>query len=159
MLFLIDGLSSEIASRPSDSSPKVVDYAFSDQQQKLKVHPFSYSRSNSLLKVAVNNAQQKDSSLKLEGPRAEANTVSSGEVSRSHVEQSGEDKRISPDNRGLLPNTCLPCLSAVALSVEKRRPTSPETPSSRRKSLSKLSFKWREAYADTVVRKCLQHSL
>ncbi|KAI4351549.1 hypothetical protein L6164_005906 [Bauhinia variegata] len=147
-----DGFSlngSEIASRPSDSSPKVGDLTesrhgslFADQQQKLKVHPYNYGRSSSSLKNTKNHARLKDPSLKSDVTRAEVNSVS---------DETGEDKKLTPDNCGLLPNTCLPCLSSNSLAVEKRRPSSPDTPSSRRKSLSKLSFKWREGYNDLTL--------
>ncbi|KAF7819656.1 uncharacterized protein G2W53_025111 [Senna tora] len=149
-----DGLS-EIASRPSDYSPRAVDTSegkhgsmFADQQQKLRVHPHnSYGRTNSFLKNAKNSA------LKSEGIQAEATSVAAGEVSISHVDEIGGDRKLTPDNCGLLPNACLPCLSSTALSVEKRRPTSPDTPASRRKSLSKLSFKWKdkEGYSDMTL--------
>ncbi|XP_054812414.1 uncharacterized protein LOC129313388 [Prosopis cineraria] len=152
-----DGLS-EIASRPSDCSPRAGDIAeskqasvFSDQQQKLRVHSHNYGRSSSFLKSAKTSVQPKDSGLRPEGVQAEATSVSAGELSISHADGIGEDKKLTPDNCGLLPNTCLPCLSSTALSLEKRRPTSPETPNSRRKSLSKLSFKWRESYADMTL--------
>lgn len=165
MVSLIDGLS-EIAQRPSDYSPRAVDISeskhgsmFADQQQKPRVHPHNYGRNNSFLKTAKNSAQLKDSALKSDGIQAEATSVSAGEVSTSHVDENGGAKRLTPDNCGLLPNTCLPCLSSTALSIEKRRPTSPETPtpSSRRKSLSKLSFKWKEGYTDMILCECSQY--
>ncbi|KAK4281048.1 hypothetical protein QN277_012588 [Acacia crassicarpa] len=145
-----DGLS-EIASRPSDCSPRAGDIAegrqgsvFSDQQPKLRAHSHIYGRSSSFLKSAKTSAQPKDSALRSEGVQAEATSVSAGHVSISHVDGTSV-------NCGLLPNACLPCLSSTALSLEKRRPTSPETPNSRRKSLSKLSFKWREGYTDMTL--------
>lgn len=158
MLSLIDGLS-EIASRPSDYSPRAVDTSeskygstFADQPQRLRIHPHNYGRSNSFLKNVKNSAQPKDSAVKLDGIQDETTSVSVGET--------GEDRRLTPDNCGLLQNTCLPCLSSNAISVEKRRPTSPETPTSRRKSLSKLSFKWKELKeggADMTLCECSQY--
>ncbi|XP_027358825.1 uncharacterized protein LOC113867622 isoform X2 [Abrus precatorius] len=143
----------EIGSRPNDSSPKgVVDSVFGDhQQQKLRVHPYNYCRSNSSLKIAKNQAKPKDSTLKSDGPQAELNSVSTGEVSTGHADEIGEDRKLSLDHCGILPNTCLPCLSSNALAIEKRRPMSPDTPSSRRKSVSKLSFKWREGPSDMTL--------
>ncbi|KAK7316378.1 hypothetical protein VNO77_35380 [Canavalia gladiata] len=78
-------------------------------------------------------------------------SVYDGEVSTGHADDIGEDKKLALDHCGILPNTCLPCLSSNALAVEKRRPMSPDTPSSRRKSLSKLSFKWKEGSSDMVL--------
>ncbi|TKY50331.1 hypothetical protein E2542_SST27791 [Spatholobus suberectus] len=80
-----------------------------------------------------------------------AETQIQGEVSTGHVDEIGEDKKLTLDHRGILPNNCLPCLSSNALAVEKRRPLSPDTPSSWRKSLSKLSFKWREGSLDMTL--------
>ncbi|MCH84537.1 hypothetical protein A2U01_0005369, partial [Trifolium medium] len=74
---------------------------------------------------------------------------STGEISASHADEIGEERRLTPDHCGILPNNCLPCLSSSnAPTVEKKRPLSPDTLSSRRKSLSKLSFKWREGSSD-----------
>lgn len=53
---------------------------------------------------------------------------------------------------GRLPSACLPCLAAAGtVALEKKRSFSPGTPSSRRKALSKLSFKWREGHADVTI--------
>ncbi|KAH1100161.1 hypothetical protein GLYMA_13G066800v4 [Glycine max] len=142
----------EIGSRPNDSSPKGVDSVFVDhQQQKQRVHPYNYFRSNSSLKVAKNQGKPKDSTLKSDGSRVELDSVSTGEVSTGQADEIGEYRKLSLDHCGILPNTCLPCLTSNALAVEKRRPMSPDTPSSRRKSLSKLSFKWREGSSDMTL--------
>jgi len=155
---LVDGMSLneyEIGSRPNDSSPKGVDSVFVDhQQQKQRVHPYNYFRSNSSLKVAKNQGKPKDSTLKSDGSRVELDSVSTGEVSTGQADEIGEYRKLSLDHCGILPNTCLPCLTSNALAVEKRRPMSPDTLSSRRKSLSKLSFKWREGSSDMTLREC-----
>ncbi|RZB71194.1 uncharacterized protein LOC114382617 isoform X2 [Glycine soja] len=78
-------------------------------------------------------------------------SVYDGEVSTGQADEIGEYRKLSLDHCGILPNTCLPCLTSNALAVEKRRPMSPDTPSSRRKSLSKLSFKWREGSSDMTL--------
>ncbi|XP_057447553.1 uncharacterized protein LOC130739309 [Lotus japonicus] len=79
-------------------------------------------------------------------------SVYDGEVSASHGDEIGEDRRLTPDHCGMLQNTCLPCLSSNAVAVnEKKRPTSPDAQSSRRKSLSKLSFKLREGSSDMAL--------
>lgn len=127
------------------------------QQQKLRVHPYNCCGSYSSLKIAKNHkAKPKDSStLGSDGPRAELNFVSTGEVSAGgHADEVGEDRKLTPDHCGILPSNWLPCLSSNALAVERRRPLSPDTPSSRRKSLSKLSFKWREGTPDMTLREC-----
>jgi len=120
--------------------------------QKQRVHPYNYFCSNSSLKIAKNQVKPKDSTLQSNGPRAYFNSVSTGEASSGHADEIGEDRKLSLDHCGILPNTCLPCLSSSALAVEKRRPMSPDTPSSQRKSLSKLSFKWREGSSDMTLR-------
>ncbi|XP_061353152.1 uncharacterized protein LOC133297931 [Gastrolobium bilobum] len=78
-------------------------------------------------------------------------SVYDGEVFTGHADEIGEDRKLAPDHWGILPNTCLPCLSSSALAIEKRRPSSPDTASSRRKSLSKLSFKCREGSSDMTL--------
>ncbi|OIW12427.1 hypothetical protein TanjilG_04176 [Lupinus angustifolius] len=85
-----------------------------------------------------------------------------GEVSASHADEVGEDKKLSTDFcGGILPNVCLPCISSVAVPVEKRRPTSPDTPGSRRKSFSRPSFKFREGSSDMTLfpLRSLKHKL
>ncbi|KAK7271727.1 hypothetical protein RJT34_27863 [Clitoria ternatea] len=72
------------------------------------------------------------------------------EVSAGHADDIGEDRRVAPDHWGILQNNCLPCLSSNALAVEKR-PSSPDKPSSQRKSLSKPSFKLREGSLDMTL--------
>ncbi|CAL0298995.1 unnamed protein product [Lupinus luteus] len=75
-----------------------------------------------------------------------------GEVSASHADEIGEEKKLTSDYcGGILPNSCLPCISSVALPVEKRRLTSPDTPRSRMKLPSKLSFKFREGTSDMTL--------
>ncbi|KAH7532579.1 hypothetical protein FEM48_Zijuj04G0035600 [Ziziphus jujuba var. spinosa] len=71
-------------------------------------------------------------------------SVNADEVSTVCVDESngGNQPTQALDNCGLLPNTCLPCLAST---VDKR---SPGPPISRKKPLSKLSFKWREGHAD-----------
>ncbi|XP_004489360.1 uncharacterized protein [Cicer arietinum] len=79
-------------------------------------------------------------------------SVYDGEISAVHADEIGEERRLTPDHCGILPNNCLPCLSSNPPSIEKRRQLSPpDTPSSRRKSLSILSFKWREGPSDTAL--------
>lgn len=155
----------EIGLRPSDSSPKGVDCGdtrhgssmFVDHQpEKLGVKPYNCYHSNSSFKIDKNQDKPIDSTLKFDDPRAELNSVSTGEVSASHADEIGEDKKLTSDHRGILPNACLPCISSIAVPVDKRRPTSPETTSSRKKSLSKLSFKWREGTSDTALGECSQ---
>ncbi|KAJ7974477.1 Protein ENHANCED DISEASE RESISTANCE 2 [Quillaja saponaria] len=139
---------SEITSRMSTSSSKVMDSNYKD-----------FRESNSILKapkrVNAINSQPKYSisQLTLDNLQVVTNPVFPKEVSTSRVDEAGDEKKlgIPSDYCGLLPNTCLPCLASTALSVEKRRPSSPDTPSSRRKSLSKLSFKWREGHPDLTL--------
>ncbi|CAJ1946889.1 unnamed protein product [Sphenostylis stenocarpa] len=120
---------SEIESRTKVSSPEGVGPEFVDHDHR----------------------KPKDSTLKPDDPRAYLDSVSTGEASSGHADEIGEDRKLSLDHCGILPNTCLPCLSSNALAVEKRRPMSPDTPSSHRKSLSKLSFKWREGSSDMTL--------
>lgn len=48
------------------------------------------------------------------------------------------------NHSGILPNNCLPFLASTVASIDKKRPLSPVTPSSKRKPSLKLSFKRRE---------------
>ncbi|XP_058778738.1 uncharacterized protein LOC131652798 [Vicia villosa] len=80
-------------------------------------------------------------------------SVYDGEISASHAaDDIGQERRLTPDHCGILQNNCLPCLtSSNAPSIEKKKPMSPDTASARRKSLSKLSFKWREGSSDMAL--------
>ncbi|KAK9272365.1 hypothetical protein L1049_002736 [Liquidambar formosana] len=66
-------------------------------------------------------------------------------------ESSGRDEGGVLQHCGLLQNTCLPCLASNAPSVDKKRPLSPDTPSSRRKPSLKLSFKFREGHSNPTL--------
>ncbi|KAF3444726.1 hypothetical protein FNV43_RR14419 [Rhamnella rubrinervis] len=81
-------------------------------------------------------------------PKNEGTSVNVDEVSTACVGESrgGDQTAHALDHCGLLPNNCLPCLAST---VDKRSPGCQSlTPSSRRKPLSRLSFKWREGHAD-----------
>lgn len=98
------------------------------------------------------------STLKSDSSWAKLTLFSTGEISAVHADEIGEERRLTPDHCGILPNNCLPCLSSNPPSIEKRRQLSPpDTPSSRRKSLSILSFKWREGPSDTALREWSQY--
>lgn len=59
----------------------------------------------------------------------------------SNVSVGGQEEN---NHSGILPNNCLPFLASSAASIDKKRPLSPGTPSSKRKPSRKFSFKWRE---------------
>ncbi|KAG2714397.1 hypothetical protein I3760_03G025000 [Carya illinoinensis] len=62
------------------------------------------------------------------------------------------DEAGTPDHSGLLPNTCLPCLTSTGTAVvEKRRAFGSGAPSFRRRVPLKLSFKLREGLADPTI--------
>lgn len=54
-------------------------------------------------------------------------------------------------NCGLLTNNCLPCLASDGYSDENKRPQSPTTPSTRKKTASLFSFKWRDEQATPAI--------
>ncbi|RDX78414.1 hypothetical protein CR513_41310 [Mucuna pruriens] len=54
------------------------------------------------------------------------------------------------DNCGILPNNCLPCLVPTDHSVEKRRSSS-SSPNARKKTPTKLSFKWKEGNGNATL--------
>ncbi|XP_030553285.1 uncharacterized protein LOC115757257 isoform X1 [Rhodamnia argentea] len=60
-------------------------------------------------------------------------------------ENSGKEEGLL-DNCGIIPSNCLPCLASTVPSIEKRRSLSSSPPSARKKSSSKLSFKWKDAH-------------
>ncbi|XP_074309790.1 uncharacterized protein LOC141644219 [Silene latifolia] len=69
--------------------------------------------------------------------------VYADEISSSLDGSSGKDDRVL-DNCGILPNNCLPCLNTATVpSIEKRTSIS-SPPSARKKTTSKLSFKWKD---------------
>ncbi|CAJ1931631.1 unnamed protein product [Sphenostylis stenocarpa] len=55
------------------------------------------------------------------------------------------------DNCGILPNNCLPCLASTISSVEKRRSSSSSPPNARKKTPTKLSFKWKEGHGNATL--------
>ncbi|KAH8483778.1 hypothetical protein H0E87_028260 [Populus deltoides] len=59
----------------------------------------------------------------------------------SNVSVGGQEEN---NHSGILPNNCLPFLASTVASIDKKRPLSPGTPSSKRKPSLKLSFKRRE---------------
>ncbi|KAJ4707543.1 Protein ENHANCED DISEASE RESISTANCE 2 [Melia azedarach] len=63
--------------------------------------------------------------------------ISSPRDNLNQKEQNVDAKEVQPD-------TCLPCLASVVSSDDKAKVSSPRTPSSKRKLLSKLSFKFKE---------------
>ncbi|RYQ85791.1 hypothetical protein Ahy_B10g105398 isoform B [Arachis hypogaea] len=120
-----------------------------------KIEANNVSHCNSALQLShrTSDAAWFDSTSALDSEcDEEFYSVYDGEAISSHADEIVEDnKKLTSDHCGILPNTCLPCLSSNAIAVDKRRPSSPETPTSRRKSLSKLSFKWREGSSDTIL--------
>ncbi|KAK7367979.1 hypothetical protein VNO80_10000 [Phaseolus coccineus] len=55
------------------------------------------------------------------------------------------------DNCGILPNNCLPCLASTISSVEKRRSSSSSPPNARKKTPTKVSFKWKEGHGNATL--------
>lgn len=72
------------------------------------------------------------------------NYISSGD------EKSGKEEGLL-DNCGIIPSNCLPCLASTVPSIEKRRSLSSSPPSARKKSASKLSFKWKDAHNNGIL--------
>lgn len=111
-------------------------------------------------KFLCENAPHDHSSDQQQRPREplhsknESNSVNADEVSTVCVDESGGGDQTTQavDLCGLLPNNCLPCLAST---VDKRSPgLQSSTPSSRRKPLSRLSFKCREGHADPSPTLC-----
>ncbi|KAK8471997.1 hypothetical protein PHAVU_002G079600 [Phaseolus vulgaris] len=55
------------------------------------------------------------------------------------------------DNCGILPNNCLPCLASTIPSIEKRRSSSSSPPNARKKTPTKVSFKWKEGHGNATL--------
>ncbi|XP_059448417.1 uncharacterized protein LOC132179678 isoform X2 [Corylus avellana] len=101
--------------------------------------------------LVLTNSDDFDSQPRCDGPLNDANQpVYLDEISSSADGSLGKGEGIL-DNCGILPSNCLPCLPSTVPAVEKRRSSSPCPPSSRRKTTSKLSFRWREANANGVL--------
>ncbi|XP_058227748.1 uncharacterized protein LOC131336102 isoform X1 [Rhododendron vialii] len=88
-----------------------------------------------------------DPQLKCNDPRDDVNHhIKFDEIQR--IDESDEDEQTGGfHNCGLLPHTCLSCLTCVAPSDEKRRPLSPSTPSMRKKAALKFAFRWKDDQA------------
>lgn len=99
----------------------------------------------------VNNL---DPQLKCNDPQDDVNHhIRFDEIQR--IDESDEDKQTGGfHNCGLLPHTCLSCLTRAAPSDEKRRPLSPSTPSTRKKAALKFSFRWKDDQAIPTLCKC-----
>ncbi|KAI7732684.1 hypothetical protein M8C21_013072 [Ambrosia artemisiifolia] len=52
---------------------------------------------------------------------------------------------------GVIPSNCLPCLAATVPSVEKRTSLSSSPSSARKKSVHKLSFKWKDGHPNASI--------
>lgn len=71
------------------------------------------------------------------------------ELSNDSVDASGGEKEGGVlDHCGILPNTCVPFLASTIPSIEKRKTLDPSSPSTRKKSAMKLSFKWKEGHSN-----------
>ncbi|KAL6960681.1 hypothetical protein U1Q18_038445 [Sarracenia purpurea var. burkii] len=98
---------------------------------------------NSLLKVD-------DPLLKVDGQNEVKTPVFLDEISTQCVNGRGRyDETGALHNCGLLPNTCLPCLTSSDPFDEKRRSICPSTP--RKKTALKLSFKRRDGQANYTL--------
>ncbi|XP_010044689.2 uncharacterized protein LOC104433587 [Eucalyptus grandis] len=114
------------------------------------------SAHNSVSEVARNsmhhvlNSDDTDSHHKLcEHPSEAKKPVFLNDISTGD-ENSGKEEGLL-DNCGIIPNNCLPCLASTVPSVEKRRSLSSSPPSARKKSASKLSFKWKDAHSNGTL--------
>lgn len=114
------------------------------------------SAHNSVSEVARNsmhhvlNSDDTDSHHKpCEHPSEAKKPVFLDDIS-SGDENSGKEEGLL-DNCGIIPNNCLPCLASTVPSVEKRRSLSSSPPSARKKSASKLSFKWKDAHSNGTL--------
>ncbi|KAF8040562.1 hypothetical protein BT93_B2708 [Corymbia citriodora subsp. variegata] len=98
----------------------------------------------------VLNADDTDSHYKSgEHPSEAKKPVFLDDIS-SVDENSGKEEGLL-DICGIIPNNCLPCLASTVPSVEKRRSLSSSPPSARKKSASKLSFKWKDAHSNGAL--------
>ncbi|KAI4383556.1 hypothetical protein MLD38_009382 [Melastoma candidum] len=76
-------------------------------------------------------------------------SVSLDDISSSVDGDSGNERIL--DNCGIIPSNCLPCLASAVPSMEKRRSLTDSPPSARKKVASRLSFKWKEAHANSLL--------
>ncbi|KAI3977966.1 hypothetical protein MKX01_032343, partial [Papaver californicum] len=69
----------------------------------------------------------------------------SGDSGETHA---GEKDKEVLDHCGILPHVCLPCLASTVPSIEKRKTLDPLSPSTRKKTASKHSFRWKEGHSN-----------
>ncbi|KAH7852833.1 hypothetical protein Vadar_029860 [Vaccinium darrowii] len=121
-------------------------------EENLDLHPKDFDpqlRCNDPRDVVKNL----EAPLKRNDPQDDVNhPIVLHEISVQRLDETDEDNQTGVlHNCGLLPNTCLPCLACVAPSDEKRRPLSPNTPSTRRKAALKFSFRWKDDQAHPTL--------
>ncbi|CAN0857583.1 hypothetical protein LINGRAHAP2_LOCUS6815 [Linum grandiflorum] len=68
----------------------------------------------------------------------------------SSVSVVGDGRGIADNHCGVLHNNCLPCLQSTVPTVEKKKSIASDTASSKKKSMLRLSFKWREEHTPTL---------
>ncbi|XP_077212837.1 uncharacterized protein LOC143858586 [Tasmannia lanceolata] len=117
---------------------------------------FEYvSGSSNNSRPPVLHSREADFQSNFDGPLNNTGTpVSLDEISRLSVDEGANREEGGVLNHcGTLPTACLPCLVHTAPSIDKRRSLSPGPPSARKKSASKLSFKWRsmEGHANPTL--------
>ncbi|CAN1272422.1 hypothetical protein LINPERPRIM_LOCUS14549 [Linum perenne] len=89
-----------------------------------------------------------NSSSKLNDTHKEVNSATAEEV--SSVSVVGDGRGVADHHCGILQNNCLPCLPSNVPTVEKKKSINSDTASSKKKSMRRLSFKWREEHVPTL---------
>ncbi|XP_044489015.1 uncharacterized protein LOC123213606 [Mangifera indica] len=111
----------------------------------------SVSEFGKIENIQLSSSSNVDPQSKSDGlSNEEKQPVFLDEISSSVVEGSGKDARLL-DNCGILPANCLPCLASTVPSVDKKKSLCSGPPMPMKKAVSKSSFKWKDAQANSIL--------
>jgi hypothetical protein len=119
-----------------------------NQHQKPKVENSESTFSEVDKNAHALDLQSKDSPRKKNG----AQQCQHGFVGEaSDKSNAGDYTKTALNHSKPVSNACLPCLASTTSSVEKRRALSQRTSSSKKKLISKVSFKWSEEHTNSTL--------
>ncbi|CAN1272421.1 hypothetical protein LINPERPRIM_LOCUS14549 [Linum perenne] len=130
--------------------PSPRDLSRRDHRDNAGLPPDNAASNSTVDSTAAMNLPPKhpNSSSKLNDTHKEVNSATAEEV--SSVSVVGDGRGVADHHCGILQNNCLPCLPSNVPTVEKKKSINSDTASSKKKSMRRLSFKWREEHVPTL---------